>query len=139
MLFIEENLSLPPSELKFRTTRSGGPGGQNVNKLETRVQLEFDVKHSPSLSEEQRAAILENLKSRIDTRGVLRIVSQESRSQWTNRKLVLEKLAVLLRQALKPKKKRKATMPPSHAHEKRLLSKKQRGEKKSMRRIPEHD
>lgn len=139
MLFINENLSLPPSELKFRTTRSGGPGGQNVNKLETRVELEFDVKHSPSLSVHQRDAILEQLRSRIDARGVLRIVSQESRSQWTNRKLALEKLAGLLRHALKPKKKRKATTPPYHAHEKRLRSKKQRGEKKSMRRIREDD
>lgn len=139
MLFVSENLTIPRSELSFRTTRSGGPGGQNVNKLETRVELEFNVHRSAVLSEDQRNAILENLKSRIDARGVLRIVSQQSRSQWTNRKLALEKLAWLLRQALKPKKNRKATTPPSHAHEKRLRLKKQRGEKKSLRRIREDE
>jgi ribosome-associated protein len=133
-LTINRMLTIPAGELRFRFTRSGGPGGQNVNKVETRVELQFDVRHSPSLTEEQRERILAGLSSRIDREGSLRVVSQESRSQHQNRLQAMEKFTELLRRALQPRKKRKATRVTRSAHERRQEKKKQRGEVKKLRR-----
>jgi ribosome-associated protein len=93
---ISASLRVPASELKFQFSRSGGPGGQNVNKVSSRVVLQFDVGNSPSLTEPEKARILAALKSRIDAHGMLRIASQESRSQWHNRERVVEKFASLM-------------------------------------------
>ena len=134
-IFINEHLVIPLSELKFKFARGGGPGGQNVNKVETRVELLFDVANSPSLSEPQRNQLLESLHSRIDTEGVLHIIAQESRSQWRNRENATERFVELMRKALKPKKKRIATKIPKAAKEKRLEEKKRRSEKKKLRRV----
>lgn len=133
-LSISSHLVIPLAELQFRTSRSGGPGGQNVNKLETRVELLFDLAHSPCLTDEQRGVLLKRLNSKLDSDGVLRVVAQESRSQWKNKREAIEKFAKLLRAALKPVRKRVATSPTRMAKEKRIQSKKLRGERKRARR-----
>lgn len=137
-LVITSRLSIPISEIEFRTSRSSGPGGQNVNKLETRVELLFDVARSSSLTDEQRDLLFSRLKSNIDKEGVLRVVSQESRSQWKNKQEAIEKFVRLLRDALKPRKIRRKTTATPVSREKRLMEKKRVSEKKSMRRSP-HD
>ena len=87
-IVINSNLTIPSSEINYRTTRSGGPGGQHVNKAETQVELLFDVTHSPSLDEAQRQRILSQLKNLIDQDGVLHLVAQSERSQLRNREIV---------------------------------------------------
>lgn len=124
---------IPRSELVFRTARSGGPGGQNVNKVETRVELEFDVAGSRGLSHAQKEVLFERLASRITSGGILRVVAQESRSQWSNREQAIKKFVDLLQKALRPRKKRLPTRPSSSARERRLEAKKRKGEKKRMR------
>lgn len=129
------SVAIPFAELHFRTSRSSGPGGQNVNKLETRVELMFDVARSLSLSDDQKKAILSALASRIDTGGILHISSQKSRSQWENKQVVIEKFAVLLRSALRVRKKRVKTAPTRGSKERRVQAKKKHGQKKQMRRV----
>ena len=134
---INNHLQLPYSEVSFRFARSGGHGGQNVNKVETKVELLFDVGKSKSLSDVQRRQVTRKLSSRIDSHGVLRIVAQDSRSQWRNRVEAMERFVELMRAALKPAKKRIATKLPKPAREKRLEEKKRRGRIKQLRRIVE--
>jgi ribosome-associated protein len=134
-VFISHSLRIPLAELLFRTSRSGGPGGQNVNKLETRVELLFDVAHSPSIPENLRQRLLTNLHSRLDSTGVLRIVAQESRSQWKNKQFAITKLAALLKSALIVRKKRIATKPTKTARENRIRAKKVRSETKRLRKV----
>ena len=134
-LHISQYLEIPLGELRFKFARSGGKGGQNVNKVETKVELLFDVFNSPSLSDDQRGIILKNLKSQIDTEGIFHVISQESRSQWKNREDAVRKFIEILRKTLKPKKKRIKTKISSAGKEKRLTSKKHRGEIKKMRRV----
>src|SRR3990172_7598990 len=111
------------SEIQFRTSRSGGPGGQNVNKLETRVELLFDITHSPSLSEGQRERLFSSLKSNVDAHGVLSVVSQKSRSQWKNKQDAIEKFVRLIQLALRIQKKRVKTSPTLVSKEKRIQEK----------------
>ena len=134
-VIVTHSLKIPFAELQFRTSRSGGPGGQNVNKLETRVELLFDVAHSPCIPEHLRQRLLSNLTSKLDSLGVLRIVVQDSRSQWKNKQLAIERLAVLLKSALKVRKKRISTKPTRTAREDRLRMKKVRGETKRLRKV----
>ena len=133
-LTIYRELRIPMREIKYRFARSGGKGGQNVNKVETRVELLFDVAHSPTLSDHQRGQLLENLKSRLDTQGILRIIAQESRSQWRNREEAVRRFVELLEKALTPKKKRFLTKVSRIAKVRRLEEKKRRGRVKQMRR-----
>ncbi len=135
ILQITSLVMIPLSELHFRTSRSSGPGGQNVNKLETKVELLFDVARSPSLSDEQKHSLLRFLEGRIDDDGILHVSSQRSRSQWENKELAMEKFAVLLRSALKPRKKRLATGATRASKERRLRSKKKHGQKKKTRAL----
>lgn len=132
-MHIAPHLSIPLAELKFSTSRSGGPGGQNVNKLETKVEVRFDVVNSPSLTNEQRSVILSRLKRRIDAEGILRVVVQESRSQWNNKQLAIDRLVELLRDGMKPKRIRKPTVPTKGAREERLQRKKRHSQKKRTR------
>jgi ribosome-associated protein len=136
VLRINESLSLPLAELEFHSSRSGGPGGQNVNKLETRVELLFDLEQSPSLTADQRELLRSNLHSKIDQAGILRVVAQESRSQWQNKQHAIKKFVLLLRKGLHARKKRIGTKPSKRVKEKRLQSKKILGEKKRMRKVP---
>ncbi|HWP83506.1 MAG TPA: alternative ribosome rescue aminoacyl-tRNA hydrolase ArfB [Bacteroidota bacterium] len=137
LIAINEHLRIPRSEILFRTSRASGPGGQHVNKVETRVELLFDVRRSPSLSEDQREKIVAALAPQIDREGVLRIVSRESRSQWQNKQKAVERLVRLLQKALRPRKKRMKSKPPASAQEKRLQEKKKLSEKKRFRKIQE--
>ena len=135
VLHITSSVQIPLSELLFRTSRSSGPGGQNVNKLETRVELVFDVAGSPSLTDDQKNILFTHLASRIDARGILHISSQKSRSQWENKQLVIEKLVSLLHGALKVRRKRVKTSPTHSSKERRVQSKKKHGQKKTMRKV----
>ena len=132
-LAITAHLSIPIAELDFAFTRSQGPGGQNVNKLSTRVELLFDIGESPTLNDDQKKLIVAALKSRIDSDGVLHIASQRSRSQWQNREDATRRFAELLRHALRPGKKRVKTVVPKGAKKARLTSKKLLSRKKSAR------
>ena len=134
-VIVTHSFKIPIAELLFRTSRSSGPGGQNVNKLETRVELLFDVAHSTYIPEHLRPHLLSNLSSRLDSLGVLRVVAQDSRSQWKNKQLAIEKLAVLLKSALKVRKKRISTKPTRTAREDRLRMKKVRSETKRLRKV----
>jgi ribosome-associated protein len=126
-------LSLPLDELSFRFSRAGGPGGQNVNKTETRVELLFDVARSPSLSDWQRARIRERLAGHIDSDGVLHLVASSERSQLRNRQEVVERFRTLLAGALRPVHHRRPTKPTGASRERRLAGKARRSEIKKGR------
>ena len=134
VLAVGDSLWVPRSELTYRATRSGGPGGQHVNTSSTRVELAWDVGASPSISEEQRALIREKLANRINGEGVLLLTASDSRSQHQNKEVVTERFAELVAQALVVPKKRKKTRPSRAAREARLQNKKRRSETKAMRR-----
>lgn len=132
-LLILPGVTIPLSELDFRTSRSSGPGGQNVNKVESKVELLFDAANTPFLSEVQRRRLLGRLRNRLDSGGVLHLSSQVSRSQWENRENVVAEFVRLLRMALKPAKKRIKTGPSKVSKEKRLKNKRIKSEKKKLR------
>jgi ribosome-associated protein len=125
------------NELVFTTSRSSGPGGQNVNKVNTKVTVKFDVARSQVLTPEERGVIFRKLRSKITTEGVLVISSQDSRSQLQNREAAIGKLETLLAKAFEKRKIRKATKPSKGAVQARIKKKKQHGEKKKWRQSPE--
>ena len=122
-LQITDTVAVPLSELRYQFSRSGGPGGQHVNRTETQVELTFDVRGTPSLTESQRARVLAKLGSAVDSRGVLHLTCQTTRSQSRNRAEVTERFQRLLRQALHVPKSRRATRPHRAAVERRLQEK----------------
>ncbi len=132
-LTINSHLQIPLSELRFRYTRSRGPGGQHVNRTESQVELLWDVRHAASLSETQRHRIERALANRIDKEGVLHLTSSQRRSQWQNKKAVTERFVALLREAVKPPRKRIATRPSRAAKEKRLQAKRHHARIKQQR------
>ena len=136
-LKVTNDLEIPLSELRFSFDRSPGPGGQNVNKLNTRAELRFNLKSSPSLGEAQRNRLLAGLASRLTREGTLVIRSSRFRTQSRNRKDCLEKLASLLAEHLRPPPpKRRPTRPGRAAVIRRLEAKKRRSRKKAWRRRP---
>lgn len=133
MITITTGLAIRPDELTFTASRSSGPGGQNVNKLSTRVTLLFHVLRSPSLTEDQKQRILAKLKGRISKDGVLRVSCQQSRSQAANRERAVERFVELLQQALTPRRRRKRTAVSAAARGRRLEEKKRRSRVKAAR------
>lgn len=133
---ITAELSIADSELTYRATRAGGPGGQHVNTSSTRIELWWNLAGSPSLSEQQRAWLASRLAARLDSEGWLRLVSAGSRSQLQNRKEVTERFESVLAQAVAVPKKRKKTRPSRAAKERRLAGKKKTSAKKELRRKP---
>lgn len=120
-------------ELLFTTSRSSGPGGQNVNKVNSKVTLKFDVHQSGVLTPEQKELILKKIGSRLTKEGTLLITAQDKRSQLQNKEEVLQKLDQLFIKIFTPKKHRKPTKPSKAAKHARIKEKKQRSEKKQWR------
>ncbi len=131
--------AIPERELTFTFARSSGPGGQNVNKTETKATLRWAVRHSPSLPDDVRARFLRAYASRITTEGELVISSQRHRDRSRNIDDCLEKLASMLRQVAKPRARRRPTRPSRGAVERRIREKKRRAGTKSARRRPAED
>jgi ribosome-associated protein len=132
-IVITSGLTLAEDELRFVTSRSRGPGGQNVNKVESRVTLLFDVGTSPSLSDHQRGTIRKQLANRIDNTGTLKLDCDTERSQAANRRAVIARFRSLVATALRPRRVRRPTRPTRAASERRLKEKSRRSEIKRGR------
>ncbi|MFC3198586.1 alternative ribosome rescue aminoacyl-tRNA hydrolase ArfB [Parapedobacter deserti] len=129
---IDTNTLLP--FVQFQTSRSGGAGGQHVNKVETKVMLLFDLNAAPIFSEEEKGRIKQRLSSRLRADGMLQLSSQQTRSQLQNKEIALQKLAELLVNALKAEKPRKPTKPSKAVVQKRLDTKRQQALRKINRK-----
>ena len=139
-LYITSILEIPLAELRFKFNRSSGPGGQNVNKLNTRAELQYNFAQSAVLSALQRQRIAEKLSARLNSEGLLIVNSERFRTQGGNREDCLDKLSALLAEAIKPPPpKRRKTKPGRAARARRLDGKKRRSERKKSRRRPLSD
>ena len=134
MITVTRSIAFDESELQFRFIRSSGPGGQNVNKVSTAVQLRFDVGNSPSLPGDVRTRLIRLAGRRITQDGILIIEARQFRTQERNREDAVERLKELIREAARKPKPRKKTQPTAAARERRVESKKKRGEIKKARR-----
>ena len=134
-LLINPDLRIPLSELQYRASRSGGPGGQHVNTSSTRVEVTWNVAGSPSLSPEQRSRLLQQLATRLDNEGQLRLVSSGTRSQLRNKDDVTDRLRSTVAAALVERKKRKPTKPSRAAKAARLEAKRKRAATKRQRQV----
>ena len=121
------------SEFQFLTSRSSGPGGQNVNKVNSKVELRFDIENSSLLTDDQKETLLVKLATKITSEGILSVVSQRDRSQLANKEDAIEKLYLLISKALKPVIRRKKTRPTKSSVEKRLTGKRIKSEIKQNR------
>lgn len=135
-IVINRSTSIPDAEIQFSAARSAGPGGQNVNKVNSRVILEFDLMHSPTLTSYQKRRITASLGNRINQHGILRLQAQRHRSQVANRAELIERFVELLQKALQPVKRRVPTRVPIRVREKRLENKKRRTQTKRIRKAP---
>lgn len=134
MIRVTEKISLDDHEISEEFVRASGPGGQNVNKLSTAVQLRFDVRHSPSLPAEVRTRLERLAGSRLTRDGVLIIIAQRHRTQGRNRQDALDRLIELIRRSAIAPIKRRATRPTAGSRERRIEGKKRRGGVKRLRR-----
>jgi ribosome-associated protein len=137
MLRITGNIVIDEQELDYTFVHASGPGGQNVNKVATAVQLRFDVAHSPSLPEDVRQRLLQQAGGQITQDGVLIIDARQYRSQWRNRRDATQRLIDMIRQAATVPKPRRATRPSRAVKERRLQSKRHRSETKRLRQPPD--
>ena len=124
------------TELEFKAVRSSGPGGQHANKTSTKVELSFHVENSIGLSEAEKGRIRRKLENRINREGFLKMSSEDSRSQHSNREIVIHNFLELIKSALTRQKPRKKTKPTRASKLKRLHSKKKRSEIKANRKDP---
>ncbi len=127
--------TIPASELDWRFEPSGGPGGQHANRSNTRAILEFDVAASSAFDEQTSDRIIERLGARAEN-GRVRISVDETRSQWRNRAIARRRLAEMLEEALRPRRRRKRTRPTRASRERRIRAKRRRSEKKRLRQPP---
>ena len=134
MIHINKTTEISEDELTYHFSRSSGPGGQNVNKVNTRVTLYFDVKNSPSLTGFKKKAITTKLRTRINKEGVLRVIAQKHRTQVANKKNATERFAELLKDALTFKPPRRKTKPTKGSIKRRLENKKQKSQTKQLRK-----
>lgn len=139
MIEITPDVGISEHELTFSFERSPGPGGQNVNKVNTRVTLHFDLTKSTSLSHHQKGRVRENLTSRIGQDGVLRIVSSKERTQLANRRAAVNRFIELLADSFRPVKARVKTRPTPSSQRKRVEAKTQRGAVKRTRQAVSSD
>ncbi len=133
MIDVMPGVAIPETEIRFVASRSGGPGGQNVNKVSSRITLLFDVAASASLDDAQKEKIARRLTTRINRDGILQVSSQRHREQGMNRAAALERFADLLRDALTDAPPRRKTRVPRAAKTRRLEDKRKRAEIKSAR------
>jgi ribosome-associated protein len=138
-LMVTEDLSIPARELSWTAVASGGPGGQNVNKVATKVQLRWDMAHSSALPEWARQRLAALAGRRVDAEGSVLITCSSTRSQERNLELARERLAALVRQALERPRRRRPTRPSRAAKRRRLESKRRQSQKKAGRKAPRHD
>ncbi len=129
-------IRVPRGELHFEFSRGGGPGGQNVNKVNTKVTLRFDVRRSPSLTERAREILVDRLASRLTTDGVLVLMSSEHREQARNKVAAIARFRNLLATALTPQRARHATRPTRGSIERKIAARKRRSDVKRLRRPP---
>ena len=139
VLEVAPGVVIPLAELQVTAISGGGPGGQHVNKSATRIAVQWNVRTTRALRDDQRAWVLEKLASRLDSDGALRIVAGEYRSQQQNRRAALERLQQLVARALIVPRTRKATKPTRGSVLDRLSAKKQRSTTKQQRRRPHDD
>jgi ribosome-associated protein len=133
MIHIMDGLLIPEGEISFTASRSSGPGGQNVNKVSSKVTLSFDLQNSTALTEAQKRKLMGKLARRINSDGILQIVSQRTRSQELNRTDVLERFSELIQRALTPQPPRIRTRVPAAAKKQRIETKRKRGLTKQAR------
>jgi len=139
MIRINDELTIDDGELRFEFSRSSGPGGQNVNKVETKVRLLFDVRTSDSLTAHQRDRIEERLATRITKDHVLHVTSQRHRSREANRRATIERFGKLLAEALAEEEPRIPSKVPKGQRQRRLESKRHRSQKKALRTRPDDE
>jgi len=139
MVRINDDLAINDGELRFEFSRSSGPGGQNVNKVETKVRLLFDVRSSSSLTADKRHRIEERLATRITKDHVLHVTSQRHRTREANRRATIERFVELLNEALAEREPRVPRKVPKAQRQRRLESKRRRARKKAMRARPEDE